>query len=307
MQNYDLSIIIVNWNSGKYLQKCITSIKNSRFYNYTYEIIIIDNCSTDNSLSLINEDNNIIIINNDKNLGFGKACNQGVAVSNSELILFLNPDVLFYDEILYKSIKFYKKSNSAVLGIKQVNEDGVISRTCARKPKVINVLNQSLGLSNINSKLFHSYKMSEWEHNETKEVDHVIGSFYLMSKELFFSVGGFDEGFFLYYEDYDLSLKIRNENRKIIFWADEFIVHKGGASSQQILAKRLFFSQRSKLIFFKKHFSLFNYLITFFIIVFLEFFVRFVKATLTFKFKEMSEVFSAYFMLIKSFFNNDAS
>lgn len=302
MNKKTISIIIVNWNSGKYLQKCVDAIENSNFHNYTYEIIIIDNYSTDNSLLFANEKENLIIIKNNKNIGFGKACNQGVSASNSELILFLNPDVLFSNEIIYKSVKFYKKSDYAVLGIKQVNESGIVSRTCARKPKLINILYQSLGLSNINSKLFHSYKMSDWEHNETKEVDHVIGSFYLISKELFYSVGGFDEDFFLYYEDYDLSLRIRNENRKIIFWADEFIVHKGGASSQQILAKRLFFSQRSKLIFFKKHFSLFNYVIIFFIIFLLEFFVRFIKSIFTFKFKEINELFSAYFMLMKSFF-----
>ena len=302
MQEYDLTVIIVNWNSGKYLQNCVKSIENSKLYNYSYEIIIIDNCSSDNSLSLIEKKKNVILIKNSKNVGFGKACNQGVSVSNSDIILFLNPDVLFADNILFNSVNFYKKSDYAVLGIKQIDENGIVNRTCARNPNIKNILNQSLGLSNINSKIFLSYKMSDWNHLKTKEVDHVIGSFYLISKEIFKCVGGFDEDFFLYYEDYDLSLKIRKLNKKIIFWADEFIVHKGGASSEQILAKRLFFSQKSKLIFFKKHFSLFDYAIIFFIIVFLEFFVRLIKAVFTLRFKEIIELFVAYFLLLKSFF-----
>jgi GT2 family glycosyltransferase len=301
MNKYDLSVIIVNWNSGTYLKKCLKSILDSDFCNFRIEVIVIDNNSSDNSLDLIEDIHTINLIRNPKNLGFGAACNQGVESSEAEYILFLNPDVVISKDVLCHSLQFIKNNIYTVIGIKQIDDFGKTTRTCARKPRLAHAINQSLGLSNLSPSVFKSYKMTDWNHEESSEVDHVIGSFYLISRKVFNEIKGFDENFFLYYEDYDLSTRLRNIGKKIFYWADEYIYHKGGGSSQNILAKRLFLSQKSKLLFFKKHFSLFKFFIYFFFLFFIEFFIRILASMFKLKLKELPEIIKAYSMLIKSF------
>jgi len=299
MNNQNLDIIIVNWNSGELLLNCINSILINNSCKFNINIIIVDNNSSDNSLDKIPTNKNIKIIRLENNIGFGGACNIGVESCTSELILFLNPDVIVPENVLCKTISFFNKNKYSVIGIKQINQNNIIARTCARKPTLVNVFNHSTGLYKIN-KLFKSYKMTDWDHSNSSEVEHVIGSFYLMLKQDFLIAKGFDERFFLYYEDFDLSLKIRSLNKKIYYWTDEFVYHEGGGTTKNILDKRLYLSQKSKLLFFKKHFSTFKYILIFIVIVFFEFLIRLFLSIILFRFKQSNQIIKAYKMLYNS-------
>ena len=101
--------------------------------------------------------------------------------------------------------------------------------------------------------------MSYWNHENSQEVDHVIGAFYLIRKKLFDEVKGFDEGYFVYYEDIDLSHRVKEYGYTIYYLAEAKAYHKGGGTSEKIKAKRLFYSLRSKMTYSKKHLNLISH------------------------------------------------
>ena len=134
-----LDIIIVNWNSGPYLFNCINSIPRSISESfYLNRVIVVDNNSTDGSLSKIRQiDLPLFVIRNKKNLGFAKACNQGAKESNSDYLLFLNPDTQLYKTSISSPLEFMQdpvNNKIGIIGVKIIDDNGVISRNCARFP-----------------------------------------------------------------------------------------------------------------------------------------------------------------------------
>lgn len=299
-----LDIIIVNWNSGNQLFKCLESIqkanKDSFYLNMVY---IIDNNSADDSLENLNLlDIPLEVMMNEENKGFGAACNQGAAKSNSDYILFLNPDtILFKDSLnsVIKSMNNKENLNIGVCGIKLIDESNKVQRSCCVFPRVNHFVNRSSGLCYINPKRFPTYIMSNWSHNENKEVDHVIGAFYLIRSEIFNSLGGFDERFFVYLEDLDLSYRVKCNGYKIKYFSDIEAFHKGGGVSEQVKALRLFYSLRSRLNYVYKHYSFINAFIVFFFTMFIEPITRIILGIFRLSFKNIIEIVKAYFLLWK--------
>lgn len=275
-----LSIIIVNWNAGIQLRDCINSLINSRYNNCILDkIIIVDNDSHDDSIKLIEELNirNLIIIKNNNNLGFGKACNIGAKNSKSDFILFLNPDAFVYEDTFQKLFDHINQNDTvdtAIYGVQLIGDDGEVQRTCARFPKMRNFLVKVLGLNKLNSRYFKTYHFEEWNHNETKQIDHVIGAFYLIKREIFKSINGFDERYFVYFEDLDLSKRVRDSGYKAIYLSKIQAYHKGGGTSEQVKALRFFYSTRSSLIYSFKHLGILKSIVFMFFVYFIEPFTR---------------------------------
>ncbi len=294
-----ITILIVNWNSGTLLGKCIDSITASDQDTFKVQIIIVDNNSTDNSLGLIPKNNNIKIIKNRENSGFAAACNTGFRYADGDYILLLNPDVRLYKNTLSKTFNFFIKNNYDLIGIKQTGKQHITNRGCCRLPTLFNAFNTSTGLSALSPKIFCSYKMLEWNHESSREVDHVMGSFMFFKKELLNKVGGFDERFFLYYEDLDFSTRIRKSGGTIYYWDGALIFHEGGGVSKQIMAKRLFLSLNSRIKYFKKHFSAPQSLIICFTILFVEPLNRILISFMRRNYTTINETIKAYIMLYK--------
>jgi N-acetylglucosaminyl-diphospho-decaprenol L-rhamnosyltransferase len=253
MNNID--IIIINWNSGEQTLKCIESIQlNSQ--DTVNEIIVIDNNSTDNSQLLISNTEGIQFIQSNSNLGFAKACNLGAQKSKSTFLLFLNPDTILYEKTLSNVLHFMlaKESDSiGICGIQLLDENKTLSRTCSYFPNSWTMLLYTLGLSKIFTQF--NYHMTDWNHSESKEVDHVIGAFFLVRKSLFDRLNGFDERFFMYLEDLDFSLRAFRAGYTSYYLSTVQAFHKGGGTSEQVKAKRLFYSIRSRILYSYKHFS----------------------------------------------------
>jgi GT2 family glycosyltransferase len=114
---------------------------------------------------------------------------------------------------------------------------------------------QVVGLSALAPRWFRSYPMVEWDHTETRHVDHVIGAFFLVRRRVFESLGGFDERFFMYLEDLDFSLRARQAGWRTTYLADVRAQHVGGGTSAQVKRARLFYALRSRFLYVRKHFA----------------------------------------------------
>lgn len=303
-------IVIVNWNSGDQLKDCVESVMKSSFDNSTLnKVIVVDNNSRDASIELVEKLNfeKLEIIKNKDNLGFGKACNIGAKDSLSDFILFLNPDAMVYEDTfkkLFDSIEQNNVADIAVFGVQLIGDDGKVQRTCARFPKLRNFLVRVMGLNKINQEFFKSFSMEYWNHNETKIVDQVMGAFFLITKDIFEQLNGFDERFFVYYEELDLSKRVHDSGYKTMYISEIQAYHKGGGTSEQVKALRFFYSTRSSLIYSFKHLGIFKSIIFMFFVYFIEPFTR--TAFLVLKrssFSEFLEQYKGFGLLYKDTFN----
>jgi GT2 family glycosyltransferase len=257
--NVSIDIIIVNWNAGQQLRECLESIITVDKEGFEiYNVVIIDNASSDGSLDSLEELKlPLIIIRNKENLGFAFACNQGAINSKADYLLFLNPDTRLSEDSLKVPITFMEQPENqhiGIVGIQLVDEEGRVNRTCARFPTPGRFFAKMLGLDRFFPRVFPSHFMLEWDHCDSREVDQVMGAFFLVRRPLFKMLNGFDERFFVYFEDLDFSLRARQLGWSSYYLAGAQAYHKGGGTSE-IKAKRLFYSLRSRILYGYKHFS----------------------------------------------------
>jgi len=295
-----LDIVIVNWNSGNQLLDCLRSIEDSKtqYYNKT---IIIDNNSEDNSIEILEKENLNIkytVYKNMENKGFGYACNQAIPHLESDYVLFLNPDTILKSDTLEKSvISFRDRKGLGVLGIQLLDENNNITKTCARFPKSINFFLNAFNLSNRFSNKYPPFHMIDWDHNNSEFVDHVIGAFYLIEKKLFLELNGFDEEYFVYLEDLDLSRRVRDLKYEVYYDANIKCFHKGGGTSDQVKAKRLYYSLQSRLIYANKYYSKKDFIFTSMLTIIIEPFSRLFNNIIRLNYSGFGETLKAYKML----------
>jgi GT2 family glycosyltransferase len=240
-----------------------------------------------------------------KNLGFGKACNIGASYCNSDFILFLNPDARIYPDTLKNVLIFMsakENSNIGICGVQLENESGEIARSSSRFPTITGLLSHCTGLS----KLFPSLgcPMSEWDHSATKIVDQVIGAFFLVRQHIFVELNGFDEQFFVYFEEVDFSFRAKNHGWLSIYFAGTRAFHVGGGVSQQVKAHRLFYSWRSRLQYACKHFNLAKLIIVLFGTLFIELLSRVTLSAMNRSSASLKETFKAYALLYEWLFHH---
>ncbi len=303
-----LSIIIVNWNAGKYLLNCINSILKSNKKEFELDkIIIVDNASKDNSLEQLPVSSLIHIVKNQLNLGFAQACCIGANLCSSDLLLFLNPDTLLLDDTLDKSVLFYKMNfiamNFGILGIQLKYENGYIQKSCARFPNFINYLSDSFGVSKLIPSL--SMHMTNFNHQESRFVNHVIGAYYLLKNDIYKNIKGFDTDYFLYLEDLDLSLRAHKVGVNSYFWVGTNAIHIGGGCSNSIKAERIFYSINSRMLYAKKHFSLISRYITLMSTLCVEPFTRSIFCIIKGDLKGVRETITGYKMVFANLFNKN--
>lgn len=217
---------------------------------------MVDNASSDGSEQTALDRPGVTLICSSENLGFGKACNLGVMQASSEYLLFLNPDAAVYPGTLEKALAYMQDPINAqvgICGVQLVEDTGRVSRSCARFPSAIGFLAHAIGLDRLYPRLGHF--MVEWPHDSTRQVDQVIGAFFLVRRTLFEDLGGFDERFFVYFEEVDFSYRARQAGWRSVYLADVQAFHAGGGASNQAKARRLFYSLRSRLLYATKHFS----------------------------------------------------
>lgn len=257
-------IVIVNWNSGEYLKKCTLSILKEGNLKSLGNIIIIDNYSTDISLSLLPQNSKIIVVRNKENNGFAAGCNQGFKLCKSEYVLLLNPDAQLLNSTIPACENFLKnKPEIDILGCQLLNDDGDISASCSRFPSPMGFFVDAIGLSKLAPSIFTpGVIMTDFNHQESRFVDQVMGAFMFMRKSIFSKLGYFDEQFFVYFEEVDFSKRLAENKGKSFFSAEIKAIHSGEGTTNSVKAFRLFLSLQSRLKYAKKHFSQAGYLAT---------------------------------------------
>ena len=250
--NLDLSLIFINYYSKESLKNVLFSIKN--YYDENLEIIIFNNSPEEKLEDLKEIYLNIKIINSEKNLGFTKGCNIAVNNSNKKYILILNPDILFINEFISYGIKFLEENKDfGAVGFKILNPDGTIQKESLRNfPTPLNTL---LRFLNLDSLLKIRYSYFDRELDKSKEANILSGACMLIRKEAFLNINGFDESFFLYGDDIDLCIRLKNKGWKLYYLPIESVIHYKGGSLYKYSFKRIFYSHRAMFLFSKKYYS----------------------------------------------------
>jgi len=292
-----IDIIVVNWNAGQQTLQAVESYMDYSSEQIYCNIIVVDNASSDNSLTILKTRVPALIANT-QNLGFGKACNQAFAQSNADYILLLNPDTESSPEVLEGLVAFLEMHPGyGVVGPRQLDEDGNILRTCARFPTFSTSLFDVLGLSKLFPKIFTPAPvMTDWDHLQSRDVDQVMGSYMLIRKSVLDITGFMDDDFFVYGEDRDLSKRIYNAGFKIFYNAQYSIVHEGGATGHKVKAQRLFYSLSSRRTYWKKHLGYSRCFILTSLSIMIEPFLRIIDTLLKEKRLAFKTIGSAYLM-----------
>jgi N-acetylglucosaminyl-diphospho-decaprenol L-rhamnosyltransferase len=298
-----LDIIIVNWNTGHHLRDCLESIIEADKSALIVErLVVVDNASSDDSLENIPlTDPAPIVIQNQENRGFAAACNQGAQNSKSDYLLFLNPDTRLYTNSLVNPVNFMQQpSNDSVgiCGVRLVDEVGTPVVSCARFPSLRIFWSGMSGLSRLSPRLFQTQLMSKAECDQSREVDQVIGAFFLVRGKLFELNHGFDERFFVYFEEVDFSLRARRKGYSSYYLADTFLYHRGGGSSERVRAKRLFYSLRSRIQYGFKNFSFPEAVVLLVLTLTVELVARLARAVFSVSRSKLSETINGYWEFI---------
>jgi GT2 family glycosyltransferase len=294
-----LDIVIVNWNAGPLLRDCIDSLLEHGGDAVSH-IIVVDNGSTDGSADAVDGVLGVNILRTGDNLGFAAACNIGAAKGGSPYILFLNPDTRIGEGSLSIPLTFMDRSENygvGICGIQLVNEEGEIGASCSRFPSIGRLVASVLGIDRLPGFQGFGMRMADWNHEDAMQVDQVMGAFFLIRRAVFDACMGFDERFFVYFEEVDLSWRSKQLGCKSWFLPDAQIFHAGGGTSRQIKAKRLFYSLRSRLLYGFKHFSWWQAWLLVFVTGVVEPYTRTAWCVLRGDWSGVHQTWSAYWML----------
>lgn len=230
----DLSIIILNYKSPDKTNRCIKSIKDSDTSGLKLEIIVVDNYSQDDGDALIRRANNdVMVIESGRNLGMGGGNNLGIASARGKHILILNADTIIKGKairVLYDFIEGNK--DAGIVGPKLFNADGSLQYSCMRFPKIYTPILRRTILGKIFKKHVDSFLMKDFDHEEIRQVDWLMGSCLMLKRELIDKLCKvFDDGFFMYFEDIDLCHRAHEAGFKIYYDPEAQVVHDHGRGS----------------------------------------------------------------------------
>jgi len=300
-----LDIIIVNWNTRDALAACLRSIEDTRRDGIKLErVVVVDNASTDDSLSIVAGTTlPFYLLQNPSNRGFAAACNQGARNSAADYLLFLNPDTCLKNDSLQDPVNFMNQPENAgfgICGITLQDDHGSPGTCAARFPTPASMWLESTGLSRIFPGVAANRALTDIT-AKVEKVDQVIGAYFLVRRSIFAQLGGFDERFFVYFEEVDISLRARNAGYTSCILRDVQARHTGCGSSDQVKTSRLFYFWRSRLLFSRKHFAWPQYCGIFLLTFAAEPIIRLLRAAFSASWDAVGMTLGAYFELVRHF------
>jgi GT2 family glycosyltransferase len=253
MRMLDLTIIIVNWNTRQMLADCLQAV-DTTLNNLAYEIIVVDNGSTDGSQAMLGQQfPHVHLVQNYENVGFAKANNQGLTLSRGRYALLLNSDAFVAAGAIQTLVRLADtEARAGILGAQLLNPDGSFQASHTPFP---DFWQEFLILSGIGRLLFGSWYPSRGPEEEKgpQMIDYVEGACLLVRREAFEEVGGLDEEYFMYAEEVDWCYTMRENGWQVWYHPDAKVIHIGGGSSQNRRPQRESDLYRSRVRLFRKY------------------------------------------------------
>lgn len=260
----DLSIIIVSFNTREVLRQCLHSLY-AAIGQRPAEVIVIDNASRDQSAEMVAQDFPLAhLVRSQSNLGFAAANNVGFALATGRYVVLLNPDAQLDADALDRAVRFMDVTpNAGMLGARLVDERGVDQPSARQFPSLLNELLTLSGLAARfpQSRLCGRFDRTWADPAQAAPVDWVPGAFAVIRHAALRSVGGFDERFFLYYEEVDLCRRFAAAQWEIWYRPEIVVKHIGGVSSKTVKevefsssgSQLVLWRMRSALLYYRKH------------------------------------------------------
>lgn len=267
----EVSIVIVNYNVKYFLAQCLQSIFKSVLDDISLEVWVVDNASNDGSVDMIQQDfPKVKLIENKSNVGFAKANNQALQLIQSEFTLILNPDTILEENTLAQCVKFMRQHpDCGAMGVRMIDGSGTFLPESKRSlPSIMSSLYKLSHLSELfpHSSVFSHYHLGHLSEYEAHKIEVLCGAFMFIKHKILEETGFFDESFFMYGEDIDLSYRILQTGASIYYAPVSTIVHFKGESTKKasIDYHKHFYGAMG--IYVEKHFSkskatLFQYII----------------------------------------------
>jgi N-acetylglucosaminyl-diphospho-decaprenol L-rhamnosyltransferase len=259
MDRASVHVVIVNWNSGAQLRECVASFAAVAGDDVTLaRLTVVDNASSDGSSDDLPSSVPLVVIRNPENRGFAAACNQGAAGSGADFLLFLNPDTRLMAGSLERPARYLQElayAQVGVAGIQLIDPNGHVARNTARAPTPTSMIGNTLGLDRLMPSVFSPHFATEWAHDETREVDQVMGAFFFVRRSIFEALGGLDARFFVYFEDMDFAVRARERGWSSVYLATAKAFHRGQGTTAGAAERRVFYFARSRILYARKHFG----------------------------------------------------
>ena len=254
-----VSIIIVNYNVRHFLEQCLHSVLDA-IQGLSAEVLVIDNASTDGSLNYLQPlFPEVSFIAFTENLGFAKANNHAAKLAKGQYLLFLNPDTLLAEDSVQKMLALMEANTQAgALGVRMLDGAGEFLPESKRAfPELIPAFFKLTGLARLfpRSAFFNAYALGHLNENKNHPVDVLAGACMLVRSKIFQQLGGFDEQFFMYGEDIDLSYSIRQAGYENWYLGTSSIIHFKGESTRKGSSNYVQLFYKAMQQFVRKHYS----------------------------------------------------
>lgn len=252
-----MGVVLVTYNNETHIGPALDALGAAA--TGPMDVVVVDNASADSTVAVVRRDHpGVRVLAQSENLGFAKACNLAARTLDTELVLFLNPDTVVDEDALWIGTEAMRADPSiGILGGRTRYPDGGLNSTCCfGSPTLWSALCEALGLNALaaGTTLFNPEHLGGWDRDDTRDVDVVTGCFLLIRRDVFEEVGGFDERFFLYSEDTDLSLRVRRSGRRCVHHHRVGLVHAGGGSDT-VRSAKLVKVLAARAVYYRKHWT----------------------------------------------------
>jgi GT2 family glycosyltransferase len=255
-----IAIIIINYNTCQELQACLGSIRPEE----ASQVVVVDNDSSDGSVEMVKSRYPWVSLHANKtNLGYGGAANQAIAGCSAQYVVLLNSDTLLQTGALEGLVRYLDEHPQAsIVGPRLINADGTLQASCYSFPRPLDTFLENSTIAVSFGRLIRRYipgirrlYWRTWTHDSVRIVPWVKGAVLAIRREAFNAVGGFDESFFMYFEDADLCYRMKKAGWEVHFTPITTIIHVGGASTEQVRADMAVQLLYSTNLFYQRHSS----------------------------------------------------
>lgn len=247
----DFSVILICWNDKDYLEPCLNSLYSGKI-RFFFDVVVVDNGSTDGSQEMLKDKYpEVTIIQNEQNIGYGKACNQGIIATQGRYVLLLNNDTIVNGSSLDALVNFLDThSDTAVVGGQLLNPDGSVQSCYNHFPSLVE---EFLIATRLGELLVRKWYPSIICDTEVRSVNWMGSACLLLKREALDQVGLLDEDYFIYSDETDLQYRLKSAGWKVYYLPNVTTVHYGGGSMDRWRRRKMVY--RGKMLFFRKNYG----------------------------------------------------